>query len=113
MIIQGSIRETSAISVQGSEVKGHSKGQGDLFNGDAAISDHVKDTTPVSSSRTSASAYLHEQRVGLVVDGVRVVKLAVVPHDLPQRRVLLGHGKHPRRVAALRQQLPAWSERQR
>lgn len=45
--------------------------------------------------------------MGLVVDGVRVVELAVVPQHLAQRRVGLGHGEHPLRVAALRHQLPA------
>lgn len=98
MIIKGSIRETSVISVLDNKVKGHLKGQRDLI---------TLPNPKVSSSRTSASTYLHEERVGLIVDGVRVVKLAVVPHDLPQRRVLLGDGKHPRRVAALCQQLPA------
>lgn len=65
----------------------------------------------VSPSRRSASTYLHEEWVGLIADGVRVVKLAVVPHDLPQWRVLLGHSKHPWRVAALCQQLPVWKGR--
>lgn len=55
----------------------------------------------------SPRTYLHKQGEGLIVDGVRVVKLAIVPHDLPQRRVLLGHGEHPWWVAALREQLPA------
>lgn len=45
--------------------------------------------------------------MGVVVDGVRVVELAVVPQHLAWRRVGLGHGEHPLRVAALRHQLPA------
>lgn len=50
--------------------------------------------------------YLHKKRVGLVVDGVRVVELAVVPQDLPHWRVLLGYSKHPLWIAAVCQQLP-------
>lgn len=54
-----------------------------------------------------SSTYLRKERVCLVVDGVPVVELAVVPQHLAQRRVGLGHGEHPLRVAALRHQLPA------
>lgn len=60
-----------------------------------------------ASCVASSSTYLHKERVGLIVDGVRVVELAVVPQDLAHRRVLLGHGEHPLRIAALGQQLPA------
>lgn len=45
--------------------------------------------------------------MGLVVDCVRVIELAVVPQHLAQRRVGLGHGEHLLRVAALGHQLPA------
>lgn len=48
--------------------------------------------------------------MGVVVDGVRVVELAVVPQHLAWRRVGLRHGEHPLRVAAVRHQLPVGGE---
>lgn len=57
--------------------------------------------------------HLYKQRVRLVVDSVRVVKLAVVPQDFAQRRILLGHCKHLLRIAAFCQQLPVQGGRRK